>query len=309
MKSYPRLSPYKTETDPLSTLLSEFRFDVEYFTNWPQQDHKTLRNIVSSQMKLILIESGNSILVSDKKNYAMSAGSCLLIPPYTVYDAETFEGVHSYEVFFSIYPAVREQEFLQYAHFTSIMFFPSFISPEEFAFIGACYTSLQKQKPGAYAQVGAMLKLLLIRIFRQQSEQDFSTPIVNAGEHALMSRFFDYLESHISEPVHVEHLCAALGVSQSYLYRCCRNVMSCSPSQAITRCKLRHAQSLLKNPDLSIGQVAEAIGFDPYYFSSQFKKMFLLSPTRYRQTIGVAERAMTGKVDGDTVSQGSSNSK
>lgn len=302
MKSYPRLSPYKTETDPLSTFLSEFRFDVEYFTNWPQQDHKTLRNIVSSQMKLILIESGNSILVSDKKNYAMSAGSCLLIPPYTVYDAETFEGVHSYEVFFSIYPAVREQEFLQYAHFTSIMFFPSFISPEEFAFIGACYTSLQKQKPGAYAQVGAMLKLLLIRIFRQQSEQDFSTPIVSAGEHALMSRFFDYLESHISEPVHVEHLCAALGVSQSYLYRCCRNVMSCSPSQAITRCKLRHAQSLLKNPDLSIGQVAEAIGFDPYYFSSQFKKMFLLSPTRYRQTIGVAERAMTGKVDGDTVS-------
>lgn len=309
MKSYPRLSPYKAETDPLSTLLSEFRFDVEYFTNWPQQDHKTLRNIVSSQMKLILIESGNSILVSDKKNYAMSAGSCLLIPPYTVYDAETFEGVHSYEVFFSIYPVVREQEFLQYAHFTSIMFFPSFISPEEFAFIGACYTSLQKQKPGAYAQVGAMLKLLLIRIFRQQSEQDFSTPIVSAGEHALMSRFFDYLESHISEPVHVEHLCAALGVSQSYLYRCCRNVMSCSPSQAITRCKLRHAQSLLKNPDLSIGQVAEAIGFDPYYFSSQFKKMFLLSPTRYRQTIGVAERAMTGKVDGDTVSQGSSNSK
>lgn len=291
MKSYPRLSPYKTETDPLSTLLSEFRFDVEYFTNWPQQDHKTLRNIVSSQMKLILIESGNSILVSDKKNYAMSAGSCLLIPPYTVYDAETFEGVHSYEVFFSIYPAVREQEFLQYAHFTSIMFFPSFISPEEFAFIGACYTSLQKQKPGAYAQVGAMLKLLLIRIFRQQSEQDFSTPIVSAGEHALMSRFFDYLESHISEPVHVEHLCAALGVSQSYLYRCCRNVMSCSPSQAITRCKLRHAQSLLKNPDLSIGQVAEAIDFDPYYFSSQFKKMFLLSPTRYRQTIGITETA------------------
>ena len=81
MKSYPRLSPYKSETDPLSSFLSEFRFDVEYFTNWPQQDHKTLRNIVGSQMKLILIESGNSMLVSDKKNYAMSAGSCLLIPP------------------------------------------------------------------------------------------------------------------------------------------------------------------------------------------------------------------------------------
>ena len=290
MKSYPRLSPYKTETDPLSAFLSEFRFDVEYFTNWPQQDHKTLHNIVSAQMKLILLESGHSTLFSDKKSYSMSAGSCLLIPPYTVYDAETFEGVNSYEVFFSVYPVVREQEFLQYAHFTSIMFFPNLICPEEFAFIRASYASLQAQKPGAYTQVSAMLKLLLIRILRQRNDQGFSTPIASAGEHTLMSRFFDYLEAHLSEPVHVEQLCAALGVSQSYLYRCCRDVMSCSPSQAITRRKLRHAQSLLKNPDLSIGQVAEAIGFDPYYFSSQFKKMFLLSPTRYRQTIGVVER-------------------
>lgn len=62
MKSYPRLSPYKTENDPLSAFLSEFRFDVEYFTNWPQQDHKTLRNIVGSQMKLVLLESGHSTL-------------------------------------------------------------------------------------------------------------------------------------------------------------------------------------------------------------------------------------------------------
>ncbi|MEE0297984.1 MAG: AraC family transcriptional regulator [Christensenellales bacterium] len=291
MKSYPRLSPYKTENDPLSAFLSEFRFDVEYFTNWPQQDHKTLRNIVGSQMKLVLLESGHSTLFADKKNYAMSAGSCLFIPPYTVYDVETFEGVNSYEIFFSIYPIVREQEFLQYAHFTSITSFPSFISPDEFTFIRTCYTSLREQKPGAYAQISAMLKLLLIRILRQQNEQDFSTPIASNGEHVLMSRFFDYLETHLSEPVHVEQLCAALGVSQSYLYRCCRNVMGCSPSQAITRCKLRHAQSLLKNPELSIGQVAEAIGFDPYYFSSQFKKMFLLSPTRYRQTIGITETA------------------
>lgn len=67
MKSYPRLSPYKTENDPLSAFLSEFRFDVEYFTNWPQQDHKTLRNIVGSQMKLVLLESGHSTLFADKK--------------------------------------------------------------------------------------------------------------------------------------------------------------------------------------------------------------------------------------------------
>lgn len=67
--------------------------------------------------------------------------------------------------------------------------------------------------------------------------------------------------------------------------------LDCGADDYITRCKLRHAQSLLKNPELSIGQVAEAIGFDPYYFSSQFKKMFLLSPTRYRQTIGITETA------------------
>lgn len=291
MKSYPRLSPYKTETDPLSAFLSDFRFDVEYFTNWPQQDHKTLRNIVSAQTKFILLESGHSTVYSDKKRYSLSAGSCLLIPPYTLYDAETSEGVNSYEVFFNVYPIVREQEFLQYAHFTSITLFPNLLSPKEFVLVRDSYALLQMQKQGAYAQVGALLKLLLIRILQSYGgERGLSSPIASAGEHTLMNRFFDYLETHISESVHVEQLCATLDVSQSYLYRCCRDVMGCSPSQAIARCKLRYAQSLLKNPDLSVGQVAEAIGFDPYYFSSQFKKMFLLSPTQYRQTIGVKEK-------------------
>lgn len=59
--------------------------------------------------------------------------------------------------------------------------------------------------------------------------------------------------------------------------------MGISPSQTIMRYKLRYAQSLLKNQELSIAQVAEGIGMDPYYFSSQFKKQFFLSPSTYRK--------------------------
>ena len=42
---------------------------------------------------------------------------------------------------------------------------------------------------------------------------------------------------------------------------------------------------LLKNPELSISDVAAAIGYDLFYFSTQFKKAFLVSPSQYRKNL------------------------
>lgn len=286
MKHYPRLLAYKAESDPLSAFWSGFRFDIDYFTNWPQQDQKTLRNIVVPYVKLLLLERGSNELHADGRRFCMQPGDCLLIPPYTVHDMQTFEGVHCYELFFSVQPIVREQEFLLRVSGGRTSHFPQLLSAADFSLLRESYGALAAHAPGAYAQLSALLTLILLRMPRTGSPPAEAAPR-SPSEQALVGRLFAHLEAHMSESVHAEQLCAALGVSQSYLYRCCRNVLNCSPSQAIARCKLRRAQALLKNPELSVGAVAEAIGYDPYYFSSQFKKCYLLSPSQYRRTLSV----------------------
>lgn len=106
-----------------------------------------------------------------------------------------------------------------------------------------------------------MLKLLLIRILRQQNEQDFSTPIASNGEHVLMSRFFDYLETHLSEPVHVEQLCAALGVSRAISIAAAGMSWAAPPVRPSpdANCAMRSPCSKIR--ELSIVRVAEADWF------------------------------------------------
>ncbi len=283
MKRYPRLDSYKITSDPLSDFLAAFHFQIEYYTNWPVQDHKTLRNIICSQCKLILLEQGSCRIETADTSYTATSGSCIFVPPYTVYDAETYEGVNSYELFFNVLPIAMEQEFLEQADLQRITLFQKLFQKEDFSLMAACYQALRKQSSGSYAQLNALLTLLLIRIFQSRGTSFTPLPESHSKEQDLMRKLFIYLEKHLSEPLHVQRVCDELQISQSYLWRCCKNTMGISPSQTIMRYKLRYAQSLLKNQELSITQVAEGIGMDPYYFSSQFKKQFFLSPSAYRK--------------------------
>lgn len=282
MKQFPRLEQFRTAVDETSAYLHEFRFDVDYFTHWPHQDRKSLRNIVSTRIKLVLQESGQSDLTTQTARFAFGPGSLLILPPYTVYSANTYDGVDSFEIFFNIHPITREQEFLHQLGLDKALLFPDLLTRADFDQLRDCFSAIRQQSDGAYAQLQALLSTLLIRVCRTQGARH---PASCAGsrEQAVIEKFFAYLTRHIGEPIQIASVCRDLQISQSYLYRCCKSVMNCSSSQLITRHKMIHAQTLLKNPDLTISEVAEAVGYDPYYFSNQFKKLFLLSPSEYRK--------------------------
>lgn len=284
MKLTERFVPFRAAADPLSAYLADFRFEVDYFTHWPQQDFKTLKNLVSTRVKLVLQTQGKAELTARGEHFALAPGSVTLIPPYSVYSASTFDHVDSYEIFFNLHPFTREHEFLQQFGFTRILHFPQLLSPADTVAMAACYEDVQARRHGCYAQLGALLKLLFVRLIRLQNAP--ALPAENSSrEQHIISQLFEYLEAHLTQPIHVEQLCEALHVSQSYLYRCSRNVMNCSTQQLVIRYKLRYAQQLLRNPDLPIGDVAAAIGYDLFYFSTQFKKAFLVSPSQYRKNL------------------------
>jgi AraC family transcriptional regulator of arabinose operon len=50
--------------------------------------------------------------------------------------------------------------------------------------------------------------------------------------------------------------------------------------------RLQRASELLGATDMSVAQVARAVGFEsPHYFSRQFGQRFGLSPTKYRHQV------------------------
>lgn len=282
MKLPSRFDCFKTSVDETSAYLREFRFDIGYFAHWPRQERKTLTNIASAHIKLIIQKGGRSDVTVQDARYPLAPGSLMLIPPFTVCSGNSYDGGDAYDLFFSVHPVTREQEFLHQLGLDRPQLFPSLLSSADFDFLSSCYQAMQEKQEGAYAQLQALLLLLLIRACRAQGIAPSSSGTGNR-EQAVVGKFFAYLNDHIREPVQIAQVCDALQVSQSYLYRCCKSVMRCSSNQLITRHKLTHACRLLRNPELTVGEVAESVGYDPYYFSNQFKKLFLLSPSEYRK--------------------------
>ena len=93
MKPSRRLDCYKTSVDATSSFLAGFRFQIDYFSCWPQQDHKTLDNIVGTHVKLVLQISGTADFDTRSTRFSLGPRDCVLVPPYAVYSARTHEGV------------------------------------------------------------------------------------------------------------------------------------------------------------------------------------------------------------------------
>lgn len=81
---------------------------------------------------------------------------------------------------------------------------------------------------------------------------------------------------------------AELHVNASYLSALFKDVMGINLGKYILEKRLKAALTMFSaNPDASLAEVAQQVGFsDPYYFSRCFKKHFGKSPAHYIKTLG-----------------------
>jgi transcriptional regulator GlxA family with amidase domain len=74
------------------------------------------------------------------------------------------------------------------------------------------------------------------------------------------------------------------GLSAPQLTRRFRAAVGCPPARFVIQCRLDRARSLLRETGLSVGQVAEALGYeDIFFFSRQYKQFMGQPPTAVRK--------------------------
>ncbi|MEP6953979.1 MAG: AraC family transcriptional regulator [Solirubrobacteraceae bacterium] len=104
---------------------------------------------------------------------------------------------------------------------------------------------------------------------------------VAPARHLLRAK--DLADARYAEPLGVDDLAAAAGLSRAHFSRAFRRAFGDSPHGYLLTRRLERAASLLRTTDNSVAEICVAVGLTSVgSFTTSFKRMFGASPTGYR---------------------------
>lgn len=132
-----------------------------------------------------------------------------------------------------------------------------------------------KNTPDAHMKVRGAMDLLLSDFFAE----------AGVDRHSLVKfeRVLNYIEEHYREPVTLSELAGLMNISTMYFSNSFKKAFHISPKQYILNKRLTEGQRLLLETDLSVKEIAYAVGFEnENYFSEFFSQKVGISALRFR---------------------------
>jgi len=144
------------------------------------------------------------------------------------------------------------------------------------------YAEFTSNRPYSAELISTYLQAIFLQV-----RQHFTEPSREAS--SLVERCLGYIHENYAQEFGIEVLAATVSVSPSYLYRLFKKKMSLTPMHYRNVVRVDKAKLLLADRALTVGTVAERVGFDDSkYFARVFKELAGMSPSAYRRA-NVAE--------------------
>ena len=286
MKKYNKLNKFAILRDNLSQFLLTCKFDVSFFTRFPTVSNMTIENILINKFKLILLVKGNVTLNTINRKYQLNDCAICLIPPMCLHTVKIFEEkTEAYEIFFNTDQFIHEKRLIQLLNLQHPIYFNPDPTINLSRIVESIHSKCNQQTNGSYLECILLVQQILLKLHQRKENNIKFIKKLNTGE-SLIERMLIYIQSNEDKPISVSDVCDYLQVSQSYLYRCSKELIHMSPSDYINYFKMTTAEKYLKDNDLSIESIANKLGYSSvYYFSNTFKKHFGISPSVYRNNI------------------------
>lgn len=100
-----------------------------------------------------------------------------------------------------------------------------------------------------------------------------------------LQNVLDFIDSHLGLDIRVSELAAQAGQDSRSFTRSFSNATGFTPFAYITQRRMRHAEELLRNPSLTVTDVALDVGYsNPSKFSEAFRRINGIAPGRWRKT-------------------------
>ena len=153
-------------------------------------------------------------------------------------------------------------------------------SPDYQWLFGQIIQEMQLCRPRFEELISLLLRNIFILISRNLIGANRAD---NSLENEVELAMHYFRENYRSE-INVEDYALSRGMSASNFYRVFKQISGSTPLQFILKLRLSNAQNLLENSNLTIAEIASAVGYEnPLYFSRVFHKHIGVSPFEYRK--------------------------
>ena len=146
---------------------------------------------------------------------------------------------------------------------------------------------LDKPTLGGQQLIKNYLEILLVNLMRNETEKEnpevVFLPHEKLGEQ-VAKQVVTFLKEHIHERLEIADICLALNYNKSYIFEQFKKATGRSVMAYFIRLKTERAKRFLRETEMSVTQIADALAFDtPNYFSKTFKKITGYTPLQYKK--------------------------
>ncbi len=133
----------------------------------------------------------------------------------------------------------------------------------------------------------SLMKLLLIELLQDvPADSAPQYPTASRWENEIVDRAMQLISQNLHRKLSLEELAELVHVSVPYLYKLFQVHLGTSPGRYIAKIRIEECKILLRDGQLSMGQIATRMGFSSQQqFSRQFSAICGISPTQYLRSL------------------------
>ena len=228
------------------------------------------------------ITRGRSTYLNERAQERIGAGTLVLMNPGDVHACNPIEGQPwSYQMFY-----------VDVAWLTELQHQLGFNRNHGWQ----PFSAILSQDPGLYAGLTGLYRLLtdpqadtlgkhcaLLAFFDELQQRLQPAPARRRDDNPRLELAAEFIHAHCTEPLKLEAICAAAGLSPSYLSRSFRRRYGMTPHAYLINSRIQYAQAQLRRGG-EIAEVALAAGFaDQAHLQRTFKQLLAATPGQYRR--------------------------